>query len=277
MSKKAETKTTRLGIAGITLAISSAHEGLINDLSKKYENFPAVGEAALHIQVYMEEPQRDVGANTEIRVDFSSGSTRFSAPGYHGIIDENENYGEVWISHPNPRWQVEYVTRLAYATLAINRGGFLFHGAGVVRSGGAYVFFGPSGSGKTTVARLSAGSTILNDDLLVLLPVNAEWFAFATPFWNPTQVQPVAGFAPVVGLFRLAQDINVYLETMNTSLAMAEVLANIPVVTQDPERNPRLISAVSTLLAAVPSFRLHFKKDDSFWYVIDSSTQALDR
>src|SRR5207249_2549192 len=55
---------------------------------------------------------------------------------------------------PAPR-ALENFLRSSIAWLAIDNGGFLLHGAGIVRSGRGYLFYGPSGAGKSTLAALS--------------------------------------------------------------------------------------------------------------------------
>jgi len=163
---------------------------------------------------------------------------------------------------------------VAYALLVFEVGGLMFHTAGIVRKGKAHLFFGHSGSGKTTVSRVSDTDTILNDDLLILLPqpgkdpANFKWMAYSTPFWNPTQVQPTRESAPVVGIYRLVQDRDVFLEPMGSGQALAEMISNIPVIPDDPARGTELLNRGTTFLKEVPAYRLHFLPDNSFWDVI---------
>lgn len=149
------------------------------------------------------------------------------------------------------------------------RGGLLLHGAAVVRRGRAYVFFGPSGSGKTTVTRLSPDDLVLGDDLTLLVRDGGAFRAAGIPFGMAHHHVPDTNEAfPVAGLHRLVQSNEVRRERVTGAAAMAEVIASLPFVLDgvDP-RVPMEIAA--RLTGEVPLWRLHFRKDDAFWGVIE--------
>ncbi len=164
---------------------------------------------------------------------------------------------------------IDYVVRAALALLAFEAGGLLFHAAGLARRGRGYAFFGHSGSGKTTVARASKEAVVLNDDLVVLLPQADRWLMYATPFSNPTQMTPAdPRSVPLYALYRLVQDRRVFLGPIDPAVAIAEVIANSPVVNADPDRAVALLARAEQLVNAVPVQRLHFLPDDSFWALV---------
>ncbi len=152
--------------------------------------------------------------------------------------------------------------------MTFQAGGLIFHAAGIIRQGKTYLFFGPSGSGKTTVARLSANDLVLNDDLLLLMPQEQGWLVHATPFWNPTQVKPTAHQGPLTAMFRLKQAKKVYLTEMGPGQALAELVANVPVIPLNPGYSQELFTRCQHLAQAVPLRYLHFLPDASFWEVV---------
>jgi hypothetical protein len=103
---------------------------------------------------------------------------------------------------------------------------------------------------------------------LVLLPESGGWRAHATPFWNPTQVPPGGQSGKLAGLYRLAQDPQVFLETMTPAQALAEAVSSVPVIPEDPARALTLLARLQQLVRSVPVYRLHFRKDPTFWEVI---------
>jgi hypothetical protein len=110
---------------------------------------------------------------------------------------------------------------------------------------------------------------VLNDDLVVLHPGRKGWCAAATPFWHTGQVPPTPGEAPLALFLRLVQDQRVYLEPLSQAECMAEVLSAIPVVLQNPHRGQAALDRVLDLARQVPSYRLHFLPDASFWKCLD--------
>ena len=165
---------------------------------------------------------------------------------------------------------VENFLRVVFAHLALEKGGILLHGAGVVRGDRAFVFFGPSGSGKTTVTAFSAGSLILSDDLVLIVPEDQGFATSSVPFRG--LLAPPATTDRryrLAGLFRLVQDSVIFLEELSRTRAVGEIVQSLPFVTDRPEAVPRIIDVVGRLTGAVPVRRLHFRKDGGFWSVVE--------
>lgn len=166
---------------------------------------------------------------------------------------------------------VENFLRVVFAHLALEKGGILLHGAAVVRDGRAHVFFGPSGSGKTTVTTLSGGSRILSDDLILIVPEGKTFVASSVPFRG--LLAPAATedrTYPLAWLFRLVKDSEVFIEDLSRPRAVGEIVQSLPFVTDRPEAAPRILEVVSDIAGLVAVRRLHFRKDASFWGIVES-------
>lgn len=257
-----------LSIAGIGVSVACNDHPLVEQLSWRYREFPLEGDVQFAIRVELME-REGYGAFLEVDTAFRESVMEFKSPAYEGFVDTRKGYGQLSLSSAHPQDEVEYFLRVVYSLLVFNVGGLLFHAAGIVRWGRAYLFFGHSGSGKTTVSRLSSDNVVLNDDLIVLLPQMEGWIAYATPFWNPTQVRPTSNSAPVAGLFRLVQDKDVFLEVMGKGQALAEMVASVPVIPDDRSRGGELMARCGSLLEKVPAHLLHFLPDSSFWGVVE--------
>lgn len=259
----------RVSIAGLTVALTCDAETLTGRLRERYRLFRTDQPADIHASVRVAGSRR-TSALLDTGTTFRDGVLYFTAPGYDGTIDVEAGRADLTISSQYPAEEVEYFLRVIYALLAFQRGGLLFHAAGIVRNGRGYLFFGHSGSGKTTVARLSADDVVLNDDLVLLMPAEDGWRAYATPFWNPSQVQPTRQNAPLAAMFRLIQSKEVSVETLRPSQAVAEIISNVPIIPDDPQRTPGLLVRSRELLRTVPAYRLYFLPDDSFWHAVAS-------
>jgi hypothetical protein len=260
-----------LAIAGLNVCVRCEPPQLARILQERYRDFIEPGEPPIfnaEIEWDGRDRQRSLmGTNTVFR----EGILHFTAQGYRGFIDEFSGRGELQFSSAHPVEEIDYYLRVVFSLLAHRAKGLLFHAAGIIRDGHAYLFFGHSGSGKTTVCRVSAETcTILNDDLILLMPEGETWQAHGTPFWNPTQVKPSPLSAPVKAVYLLTQAKQVSIRELAASQAIAAMFANVPIIPQDPERSMRLLDTVTKIQGIIPIQELLFLPDDSFWDVIPS-------
>jgi hypothetical protein len=152
----------------------------------------------------------------------------------------------------------------------LDRGGFVFHSAGVVKEGRAYLFYGPSGAGKSTVSELSRPLPLLSDDLVLVMNDAGAWKAATTPFAGSLpQADKSPGTYPLAGLFRLVQAEEHRLAPLGPSaLAVASLLACCPFVGSRARREGALLPLLQDLCGAVRSFELYFRKDGGFWTLL---------
>lgn len=264
-----------LSIAGLGLTLHCDDPALAAALRQRYHDFPLENEPLLVATITLAGRER-AAPLYDPALSFHDGSIRFTTPSYTGTIDAQTGRAHLTISSAYALEDIEYFVRVIYALLAFRAGGLLLHGAGIARDGRGYLFCGYSGSGKTTVARLSPDDLVLNDDLVVALPDGDRWLLYATPFWNPTQVRPGRiTCAPLTALLRLVQNTTVFLEPMGAGQALAEIIANAPVLPADPTLSAALLLRGQQILRAVPAYRLHFLPDPSFWPLVEALGQDL--
>jgi hypothetical protein len=73
----------------------------------------------------------------------------------------------------------------------------------------------------------------------------------------------------VAGFYRLVQDSRVFLEPLGGARGASEVIGSLPFVTERAAHGDEILEAVSGALRGAPAFRLHFRKDPSFWEVLE--------
>jgi hypothetical protein len=260
---------TAVQVANIKVQLDCSRQDIAKALSLRYRQFLARPDdpARLNVRLLVEPStiQSDLWKSTPV---YRDDKISFQGQGYSGWIGLKDGEGFLELHSAYPIEEIDYFLRIAYAWLSFKAGGMLFHAAGVRYLEWAFVFFGPSGAGKTTVAQLSADYEVMNDDLLMLQFQDGKWWATSTPFTNPTQVAPAPGTAPLVGLYRLVQDQAVFLETMPAAEAIAAVLSCVPLIAAVPAFAPELLSRCSSLVRAIPVYRLHFRKEASFWELL---------
>lgn len=173
----------------------------------------------------------------------------------------------------------EHLLHMAFHMAARARGEdcCLIHAAGVVRGGAGYLFVGASGAGKSTIARLSAGDLVLNDEICMVAFAGGPPRLHGTPF-NGFFRDKVEGQAPLKAVFLLAQRDAHRLLPVGTGEAVSAVFQQVvpPVALDEPVNKAayvRMLDVAARLLAGVPAYRLEFRQDAGFWSRIDELAQ----
>jgi hypothetical protein len=206
---------------------------------------------------------------TATRLSFSNDMCTVTGSGYSGIIDPACGYARA-VAHPRAQaGDLCIFVRSVLALQAYERGGILFHAAGLVRQGQGYALFGASGSGKTTAARTSMAEAVLNDDLVLLELMGPVWHVSGTPFGGNWEGHKAT--VPLQALLHLVQADKDRIETLAAGVALGELVANSPVANSHAERLPTLFSRWQSILAHVPVRALHLRKGSAFWRMIDDA------
>jgi hypothetical protein len=69
-------------------------------------------------------------------------------------------------------------------------------------------------------------------------------------------------------MFRLVQAKKVFIEPISHGQALAELIANTPIVAAEAIFIRHLLNQAAELISSIPVYRLHFLPDDSFWDVV---------
>jgi hypothetical protein len=188
-------------------------------------------------------------------------------------FDPVRKAGQVALAHgtfdPAPR-ALENFLRCATAWLAYGAGGFLLHGASLVRGDRGYVFYGPSGAGKSTLAAMSRQGRVLSDDLTPILPGAGGLEAIGSPFRGTYRIgEPVIGRFPIAGFYRLRKDARTFVQRGDAA-CFADLLGNLPWIVDQLPKFPELADPVHAATRATRFFYLHFNKDVDFWPAVDA-------
>jgi hypothetical protein len=266
-----------LDLAGWCVRLDIEASVLAEQVAHRYAAFLAAGDAppcfAARVEVAAPRADRRTASTLELSLsqEGDAGPYRLGSPGFGASVDLAQGAGRLTLAGAQPLADLDHFLRALMALLAFREGGLLIHAAGLRWNGKVRLFIGPSGSGKSTVVALSPHVLALNDDLIVLRRAEETWLACGTPFWN-MEVDRRAGqtaCGPLVGIYRLAQDREVTLECLSPAAATAELVANCPVINGSPPHLPALLLRCRQLAKAVPVQRLHFRKDASFWQLLE--------
>ena len=268
--------TLDLDVAGVVLRLRVGDADIVRRLEPRFAHFridaPSGSPPDLQLELLELRPHPGPPCSPMLDLRFEQGQLHLAHPRLEACVDARAGRARMRLAADEPLADLDYLLRVCCALAVFERGGLMLHAAALVDGMKAQVFFGPSGSGKTSLARRADGRRVLNDDLVVVMPgPMGIWQAHASPFSNPSQVQPEGpGGAPLAGLFRLDRAEAPRLEPMRPAEAIASLLASTPVVGLDPTRLPALMQRLAALVAACPPQRLFASMDARTWETLGS-------
>lgn len=263
-------------ITDFSLRLSGLSEELLEAVRERYHPFiDENGKEGLSVE-FLEGESSCLGPDDGyLKLEEASfpGERVLLSNDFSGTWNEVLGRGRLFVSAGNSirskLTAFENYFRWLAANLLIERGGFLFHSAGLVRNGSAYLFFGHSGAGKSTVTEFSPGAGILSDDLVLVLPDGAAYRASTTPFFGVmSQREKETGSFPLRGCFRLRKSDHVEKKVVSKAQAFGLLIPSCPNIMSGRRRNELLYPALRKFLDTVPVYELFFRKDASFWEAV---------
>ena len=188
---------------------------------------------------------------------------------FAGCLDLKARQGKNIFGRTMGPFAVESFLRISYSFLAVEHGGLLLHSAGALRDGRGYIFPGQSGTGKSTIAGLATPrETILSDEMVVVRKKEESYLVYSTPFYgtNPSAGRNIA--APLRAAFLPVKDQAVYLKEAKPAQVLSKLLASVLFFGQEPALSRRLMDIGADVVARVPFYEMHFRRDGSFWECI---------
>lgn len=160
--------------------------------------------------------------------------------------------------------------------LARNRG-LLIHASGLGDEGAGMIFAGSSGAGKSTIARLfieKNKSHLLNDDRLVIRPIQNGFSVYGTP-WAGEIKEYSSGHASLTNIFFLKQSSRNRINEISSVEAVSRLLS----VTFAPFWNTTgmgfILDFCNRIAQSVPIAELEFRNDESIVDFISAVTDAV--
>ena len=273
-----ETYNLRVGRA--VLGLAGTGPGFAAFLARYFGRPSDPGPATVTVVVRVARDERPCRVpNSLLLTKTVAGDTFAIADGLvSGRWDEAAGHGEITVRSTLMRGQMMRVfEQLLYqlfhsAARRLDYRAALVHAAGVVRAGRGYLFVGPSGAGKSTVATLSAGCAVLNDEMNLVELADDGAVLVGTPF-NGFFPGKTAGTAPLTAVLLLEQAPEHRLLAADPARAAADLAAQVtpPVALGDavpPQVRLAMVDAALAILDRAPAHVLRFRRDAGFWSVV---------
>jgi hypothetical protein len=164
----------------------------------------------------------------------------------------------------------ENFLRVLVAHTVLHRGGALFHSAGVVEDGRAWLFLGHSGAGKSTLSRmaLASGRPVVSDDLNLVVPARRGFALAGSPFLGDVGARENIAY-PLTALYRLEKGSREDVRPIGKAETLASLFSCAPFVNHSPHAAASLASNLESLVRSVPSYVLTFRREADFWHLLD--------
>ena len=142
------------------------------------------------------------------------------------------------------------------------------------KDGEAHFFLGHSGAGKTTITQLSSPRKILGDDMNLLSHHDKKVYAQAGAIGGIFKPQVNYDDQFIIKSFnwiiQSEQNKRVQLDLSRARTKLMASVSNIFWESISEQQTNYIFDSVLAALEVAPMYELHFKKDSSFWSMIES-------
>ena len=199
-------------------------------------------------------------------VSINNSIFQISYGGISAKFDRKKKYVELY-QFPN-KYIFNSFLRMLFSILLIDKDGFLLHSCAVKKNGKCYLFFGPTASGKSTIAKQFKSSDVFSDDVIVIKFKDGKPFCFSTPFIS--EVSDTKNFSmKIKSLYYLNKSDKDIILKLDKKSALKKILSCVVFFTTDSFLNKKLFSIIYKLVEKVELFDLYFKKDLTFWKLLE--------
>jgi len=152
--------------------------------------------------------------------------------------------------------------RTAASGARARRGCLTRHASAIEAAGQALVFTGVSGAGKSTISAMldRPPARKIGDELLVLARGEAGWSVYVPPYLGPAGIAHGAE-APLAAIHFLVQAPVHARSLVAPAVAMRELLRHVLIYVAEQRTAGHVLALADALTAAVPCYRLEFRKD----------------
>jgi hypothetical protein len=185
---------------------------------------------------------------------------------FAGVVDTKTRRGKNILGKKLEGFAIESFLRICYSFLAVEQDGLLLHSAGIIRGENGYIFPGHSGTGKSTIASLATSQErVLSDELVVVRKKEKDYLVYSTPFYGTNESTACNSRALLKAAFLPVKDSQVYLKKARPALALTKLMSSVLFFSQEDGLNRRLMDISAGLVAQVPFYEMHFRRDSTFW------------
>ncbi len=262
-------KEIKIKIGEVVFLVKTDNDTLETLIYKRFDPFlcrKEVPDIFIEVQIKGWIPTKDFG---ELEITSINGEVLFIHSHYAGLVNLHEKKGKLVLRTITVS-SIETFLRICSSYFVSDFNGLVLHAATVENDGKGFIFCGKSECGKSTIARLSEKYLVFTDEISIIRRIGNIYKVFSTPFWGEMQggIADVNSSVKVETILFPRKSKEVYLEKVNSSNALLEIMKNTLFFTNDNIRAQKIFELCHGIAEEIPCYELYFLPDASFWECI---------
>jgi hypothetical protein len=246
--------------------VESASSEVINALKNNFQylTFSLVLEPDLTITI--EEGYGTSFVDYEVEIWEQSNMISFQRADY--LIQADSNYKQAKVAVHDELALKHALMNLYSSFIMHHNWGLLVHSSCVIENGQAHIFMGQSGAGKSTTAKLSYPRELLSDEATILKITEDNITVFNSPFRSELQSTDHQGSYSLASIQLLQQSLTNKRLKLKKSEALLQITDKVFFWFHKAEEPIKILHLIKILVNQVPTYELHFQKNNTFWELI---------
>lgn len=223
-------------------------------------------ESTPDFQIIVEEEYGKSFVDYNVQITKKSGKLYFQRSDYLIEADTNFKKSRIYV---HDELSLKHAMMNLYSSYIVyQRWGLMIHSSCAIEEGIAHIFAGQSGAGKSTAARLSQPRELLSDEATLVKISPDGIFVFDSPFRSGIETGGSVSAAPLASIQLLHQDLHNNRVLLGKADGLLNLMDKVFYWAHAPDETKKVMGLLKNLIEQVPSYNLHFKKDDTFWELI---------
>lgn len=228
-------------------------------------NFPAI-HTTPDLTITIQEGYGIPFTDYEVKINSQENKITFKRADY--VIEVNSNYTIATVFIHDDLALKHALMNVYSSFIAYNNWGLLVHSSCVLEKGKAHIFAGHSGAGKSTAAKLSYPRDLLSDEATILKITADQVTVYNSPFRSELESSGMIDRYPLTSIQLLYQALQNQRVPIKKSDAFMELIDKVFYWEHDASETKNVLRMLRTLVNVVPTYNLHFQKNDTFWELI---------
>lgn len=247
--------------------IVSASSKVINNLKNNFQHLTySFALESPDLSITIEEGYGNTFVDYEVKIWEESNRISFQRADY--LIQVDSNYKQANIA-VHDELALKHALMNLYSSFIVHLNwGLLIHSSCVIEKDQAHLFLGHSGAGKSTAAKLSYPRELLSDEATILKISEDNITVFNSPFRSELLSTDHQENCSLASIQLLQQSLSNKRLKIKKSEALLQITDKVFFWSHRTEEPIKILHLIKILVNQIPTYELHFQKNNTFWELI---------